>query len=430
MNFPEYHLCDWKGFLSFVCLSLLAGYACGESLSWDDCVKEALKGNPDLVSAAETIKQSEAGVTISRSKRLPEISSTLSGGRSEVDEAGADNSYSYGISAKQLVFDGGKTSSDVKRSREQLMATKFKYDVTSSNVRRNLRMVFIDLLRSQRQVTIMEDILNRRRQSTKLIRLRYEGGREHKGSLLTAEAKEAQSEFDLAQARRNVDMAQSNLRELLGRPAGAGTDLLTVQGKFETAPVDKTKPDFVKLAENTPLVRELMTQSNVARLGVKSAKAEFYPGVYASADASRSASDWPPDKDQWSVGLSMSLPLFEGGSRVADVRRANSVVRQAEADEKSTFLNAAAALQVKWISMQNAIERVRVKEKFLDAARERAKIAEGQYSASLIVFDSWIIIEDEFVQADQALIEAQAAALTAEAEWVYSKGGTLENESK
>jgi len=70
-----------------------------------------------------------------------------------------------------------------------------------------------------------------------------------------------------------------------------------------------------------------------------------------------------------------------------------------------------------------------VREKFLEASRERAKISEGQYSAGLLGFDSWIIIEDDFVAADQALIEAQAGALAAEAEWVNAKGGTLENES-
>lgn len=409
---------------------MLSGYAAGEELAWSACVQEALKSNPDLVSAAESIRQSEAGVAIARSKRLPQVDSSLSSGRSGADGSGTGDSYSYGVSARQLLFDGGKTKTDTTISKTQLQATEFKYDVTSAGVRRNLRLAFVDLLKAQRQVIISSDILTRRKQSTKLIRLRYEGGREHKGSLLTAEAKEAQAEFDLAQARRDVEMTQSNLRELLGRPAEAGKEEIVVQGKFETVSVDRMKPDFVKIAGSTPLVKELMAQSSVAMLGVKSAKAGFYPGVYASADAGRSASEWPPDNDQWSVGLSMSLPLFEGGSRMADVDRANSVVRQAEADRRSAFLNAAATLQVKWINMQNAVERVRVREKFLEAAKERARIAEGQYAASLVIFDNWIIIEDDYVLADQALLESQAGALTAEAEWIYAKGGTLENESK
>ena len=416
-------------FLSAI-LFLFSGHVQGESLTWLDCVGEALKNNPDLVSASESVRQSEASVAANRSKMFPSLSGSLSGERSGGDESDMSDSFAYGVSARQLLYDGGKSLSDTRSSSERLSASRFRYDVTSAGVRLSLRSAFVDLLKAQRQVTIAEDILSRRKQSTKLIRLSYEGGREHRGSLMTAEAKEAQAEFDLAQARRNVEMAQSKLRELLGRPALSGMDDLAVKGRFEPSVQEKDKPDFVKLAESTPLVNELISQSNAARLGVKSSKADFYPSVYASAGASRSASDWPPEKDQWNAGVSMSLPIFEGGSRVADVSRAKSVARQAESDEKGGRLSASAVLREKWIRMQNAIEKISVREKFLDASRERARISEVQYSSGLLGFDSWIIIEDDFVLAEQSFLDAQAGALTAEAEWVNAKGGTLENESK
>jgi len=426
--------CRGKQYLvSALCITLYTAIqvcSAEEPLVWTDCVKESLTNNPDLVSAVESVRQGESRVRVAKSGLLPNISSSLSGDRSGSDQAGTDNSFSVGVNAKQLLYDGGKTSLNKDSAQEQLNAAKFKYDVTSANVRRGVRLAFIDLLKAQRQVTITEDILARRKQSTRLIRLRYEGGREHKGSLMTAEAKEAQAEFDHIQAGRNVAMAQSTLAELLGRRLDKGIFGLSVKGDLVPSSIDVEQPDFWGIAESTPLVRELWAQSNIAKLGVKSAKAEFYPGIYANAAASRNSSDWPPDQDQWSVGMSMSFPLFEGGSRVAELDRVKSVLRQADSDLKSGLLSAASTLQVRWISMRNASDRVKVREKFLDAARERARIAEGQYSASLIVFDSWIIIEDDFVLSDQSLLEAQAAALIAEAEWVQAKGGTLENEVK
>jgi len=419
--------------IAALCVALyvdLPLYSADKALTWDDCVRESLTNNPDLVSAVESVRQGEAKVRLAGSGLKPNISSSLSGDRSGSDQAGTDNSFSIGVNAKQLVYDGGKTSLNKDSAGEQLNASKIKYEVTSANVRRGVRLAFIDLLKSQRQVTITDDILVRRKQSTRLIRLRYEGGREHKGSLMTAEAKEAQAEFDHMQARRNVAMAQSNLAELLGRRLGKGIADLSVDGNLVPSEIDREQPDFWGMAETTPLVRELWSQSNIARLGVKSAKAEFYPGIYANAGASRNSSEWPPEQDQWSVGLSMSFPLFEGGSRVAELDRARSVLRQSDSELRSGLLSAASTLQVRWISMRNAVDRVKIREKFLAAARERARIAEGQYSASLIVFDSWIIIEDDFVLADQSLLEAQAAALIAETEWVQAKGGTLENEVK
>jgi len=76
----------------------------------------------------------------------------------------------------------------------------------------------------------------------------------------------------------------------------------------------------------------LISKSNVAKYSAKSAKGGYYPTVSASAGAGKSASEWPPDEDSWSIGVSMSLPLFEGGSRVAEVSRANAALRQANAD--------------------------------------------------------------------------------------------------
>jgi outer membrane protein TolC len=408
---------------------LFPGMSRSETVSWADCVKEARKNNPDIMSALEGVKQDEAVVVSTRSRLLPEIGSSLSGGRSGREGAGSEDGYSVGLSAKQLVFDGGKAFNDTRRSKEQLETTKYRYEFTSSTVRMQLRLAFISLLKAQRQVTIMEDILKRRQQTTRLIRRRYEGGKEHRGSLMTAEAKEAQSGFDVMQAKRNVELAGSNLAELLGRLPSAHAADLAADGKFEVSEAPASRPDFESLAEGTPSVKQLISKSNVAKYSAKSAKGGYYPTVSASAGAGKSASEWPPDEDSWSIGVSMSLPLFEGGSRVAEVSRANAALRQANADEKGGRNSAVATLHAKWIALQNAVERIKVREKFLEASRERAKISEGQYSAGLLGFDSWIIIEDDFVAADQALIEAQAGALAAEAEWVNAKGGTLENES-
>lgn len=431
MNLLKCLRCGYS-FLVQVCAGVVALAACGasgETLNWGDCVKEALKGNQELVSASESVRQAEAGVAASRGRLMPEVKASAGAGRGGRDGSGTDNSFSYGVSASQLVYDAGKTSSDTRRLEEQLQALRFRYDLASAGVRRNLRLAFSELLKARRQVTLTEGILARRKQSTRLIRLRYEGGREHKGSLLTAEAKEAQSEFELSQANRNVAAAQSNLRRLLGRPPGSQDDIVAGAG-CDVANVDVGAPDFAGIAESTPLVRALLAEQVAARYGVKSAKADFFPSVYADAGASRSESDWPPKEDQWSAGLSVSLPLFDGWSRNADLDRARSAVRQAEAGARGAVQDAAAQLQARWIGLRNAVGRVGVREKFLVAARERAKIAQGQYSASIIGFDSWIIIEDEFVQAEQALLEAQAASLVAEAEWIQAKGGTLENDAK
>ena len=84
------------------------------------------------------------------------------------------------------------------------------------------------------------------------------------------------------------------------------------------------------------------------------------------------------------------------------------------------------ALEQTWAALQDSVGTVGVQKKFLDAAEERAKISEAQYSLGLIQFDNWTIIEDDLVNAKKTFLNAQANALLAEANWIQAKGETLE----
>ena len=72
------------------------------------------------------------------------------------------------------------------------------------------------------------------------------------------------------------------------------------------------------------------------------------------------------------------------------------------------------------------MDKVQVQKKFLEAAEERANIAQAQYSSGLILFDNWIIIEDNLVQVRKSFLDTQADALVTEANWIQAKGGMLD----
>ena len=126
------------------------------------------------------------------------------------------------------------------------------------------------------------------------------------------------------------------------------------------------------------------------------------------------------------MGLSLSVPIFEGGLRAAQVSQAKAQYRQAEADERDAKDGAVVSLEQTWAALRDAVETVGVQKKSLDAAQERSQIAEAQYSTGFINFDNWIIIENDLVSAKKSYLQAQANALLAEANWVQAKGETLE----
>jgi outer membrane protein TolC len=410
--------------LSFLCL-IITGARAEDTLTWEDCVKEAQKNHPDLISSREALNQTKANKAITTSNLLPQISSSLSEKTSRTTSATQTDTYSYSVTGEQLLFDGLKTPYDIASASEDVKSAQYNYEVISSNVRLRLRTAFVELLKAQEFLSIAEDIAKRRKQNVELVKLRYEAGREHMGSLLTAQANLAQAEFEVAQAKRNISVAQRKLTKELGR---SSLTPLEVAGDFKIEYSNRLKPDFEYLTDNTPLLKELIAKKQAAGFELKSAKADFFPQVYANASAGKTASDWPPDKNQWSVGLSLSLPIFEGGSRIAQVSKAKSALNQAQADERSGRDGVILTLEETWTDLQEAIDEVSVEEKFLQATRERAKISQAQYSTGLTSFDDWTIIEDELVRTKKSFLDAQANALDAQAYWIQAKGGTLEYE--
>ncbi len=185
-------------------------------------------------------------------------------------------------------------------------------------------------------------------------------------------------------------------------------------------------PDFEKLAEEVPLLRQLIAQKEAARFGLHAAYADFFPQVYVNGNLGNSNTDAFPARNYWSAGLSMSLPIFDGGSRFAALSRAKAVLGQAIGDERSGRDEVILILADTWINLKNAAENVAVRRKFLEATEERAKIAKTEYAIGLMSFDNWIIIENDLVSAKKNYVSAEAGALIAEAAWIQARGGTLD----
>ena len=199
-----------------------------------------------------------------------------------------------------------------------------------------------------------------------------------------------------------------------------------MSGGFRIQYLDRERPDFENLTEYHPFLLGISAQREAARLGIKSARADFIPQVYVDANAGRIGSEWPPDEDEWSVGVGLSFPLFRGGRRIGEVSRNKALFKQAQADEQSSRDSIILSLEDTWTRLQDAIDRVKVQRKFLAAAEERAKITEAQYSTGLNSFDNWTIIEDDLVRAKKSFLDAQANALYAEANWNQAKGENIE----
>ncbi|MDD5136001.1 MAG: TolC family protein [Candidatus Omnitrophica bacterium] len=412
-----------------------------EMLAWEDCVIEAKRQHPDLAAAFEKVKQNKAAKEVTRSAVLPQVTGnasestdknadlststggTVSAGSTSSRRNPSKTTYEYDLAGKQLLFDGFKTSYDLSAAERSIYSSRYNYDVVSSNIRVNLRTAFAYLLSAQELLRVTAEIEGRRKQNFELVKLRYEGGREHRGSLLTSQADMAQATYEVNQARRNIYLSQRRLTRQLGR--SSFTPMLA-NGALEIKNAERIRPDFEKLSDEVPLLKQLIVQKEAAKFGVKSAYAGLYPSIYADGSIGNTNVDAFPDKNQWSIGTSLTFPFFDGGKTIASISKAKAVLGQADEDERSGRDGVIFTLSNTWTTMQDTFENVEVQREYLIATEERARIARAEYSIGLMSYDNWIIIENNLVSIKKSFVNAQTSALIAEANWIQAKGGTLD----
>ncbi len=404
-----------------------------EMLKWEDCVRIASEKNPDLISAKEKINQLKASEGISRSSLLPQVDATANYNKSKTDSddipasAQTSESYSYGITGKQLLFDSAKNIYDLKISKSKLEAMNYNYKIVSATLRRNLRYAFVQLLSAQKFLNISRDILKIRENNYNLVNIRYKAGLENSGSLYTAEANLAQARAEIAQAERAIILAQRNLAKNMGLEKFFS---YTALGELKTNGLYKQKPDIETLARSNPELKEIIHERMAAEFNLRSANLDYSPRIYGVVSATRGDNKWPPETAEYSAGVQMSFNIFQGGKSHYQVSQAEAELKQMFADERSTMNTVLYYLDQAWTNLQDNMDSVEVQAKFLNAAEERARIADAQYSIGTILFDNWNIIQDVLVSTKKNYLNAATNALLSEADWIQAQGGTLNYDKK
>lgn len=423
-----------KIFLSLF-LIFLTAFLSAELLEWENAREITISNNYTLQTAREKVKEAKLKETIANSRRLPQIDSSLSAQKSgsatdksdtgPFDKENIRDSQSLSISGRQLIFDGAKTKYNLAAAQTALKETELAYLVSESNVRLNLRRNFCNLQQAQELLTLSQEIAQRRQQQYELVKLRYEAGLEHRGSLLTAEANLAKALLDIKQATRAIDFNQRTLANTMGITINSQ---LTTTGDLSVKTIVLEIPDFQKLLATTPFLQELALQIDQARYNLGVAKAAYLPQVYGNGSLSKGfnqTNDNSTESDNWSLGVNLSYPLFDGANRKATKESAEIQLHQAKINEKNTSNSLLLTLQETWLNLLNRIDDIDLQEKYLAAASARSTIAEAQYSSGLITFDNWTIIEDALVSTQKSYLNARINALLAESNWIQAKGGTL-----
>jgi multidrug efflux system outer membrane protein len=279
------------------------------------------------------------------------------------------------------------------------------------------------------EIATVTGTVDLRKEQVRLVRSRFEGGIGSELDVSRAETELATTEAEaasLAQRRNELENAIAIL-------AGANP------GEFKLRALDDAnikwnpQPPIVPagmpadLLERRPDVAEAERQlaSANARIGV--AKAAFFPvltltgsGGYVSADVD-SLFKW--DGRTWSLGPSLSLPIFAGGRNRANYKRSQASFEEAVAHYRQQVLVAFGEVENSLAAIRHLVDQAAAQQRAVANARRAAELATDRYRSGIVSYLEVVDASRDALQADRANAQLAGQRLIAAVQLIKALGG-------
>ena len=388
------------------------------ALIWEASVEEATAGNPELRAARANLAAAGHTATAAHSGNLPQLSAGAGYSNNSGSATATGTNYSASLSLSQNLFSGFQDSARIEQGAANLTQAEASLATAKAKLSQELKSTFAGLQFAQDNVTLTEKIVRRLEENLRLVELRFEGGRENKGSFLLTRATLAQARYEYFQAQQAQASAQAQFARVLGRAEPGG---LQVIGSVPVI-VPGMAPDFRELVQQSPDLLLARAQERSAVADVTLARSGFYPSVDLTGSVAREGQDWTPDKDRRTVGLNLTIPLFSGGKDYYTTKSAASTLEAVASSKDNVEHQLLVRLKQAHAGYVESAEKLKVDQAFLEAAFTRAEIARSRYNNGLMSFEDWDRIENDLIQRQKTFLQSQRDRVTAEAAWEQVQG--------
>ena len=392
-------------------------------MTWNEILILAEKENTSLKTARQELEAAQMNEGVAMKGYLPtlrgNVSATRTGSRSGAGaivsngvlinssaSSSITDNYVAALNLNQNIFNGLR---DQERLHQAEWRSKNKYWTlvrAKSDLSYNLKEAFANLQYAQEYVELTDDIIGRRESNYKLVSLRYENGRENKGSVLLSEAYLEQARFDNIQARDSLIVARRKLFSLVNRD---GFDEYQVKGEVPLPAIGYSEDVIVNLATETPDYNQAFTLEQVADKEIDIARGSFFPSLDLTGNVTRQDQSFFPNnqRERWSVALTLTVPIFDGMGDYSTLKAATFTKYAADATKRTTYLNLIPQIKLAQNTARQSDIKLKVDTKFRDATSTRAEISRAKYNNGLLTFEDWDIIESDLIQKQITYLQSK-----------------------
>ncbi len=391
-------------------------------------LSEGMRENRTLMASASRIEQSEEYRKIIRSQLLPSLYGSLRVSKRNVEEFPSFDTVfttaSATLDARYKLDSWGEELQQYRSVKLSGKATESDHLNTELRISINMASLYFDAIYAKNQLEIL---LNQKANSEKMMELtksRYESGVASGYVVLQQQQQLATIEAAIPPAK----MQQKNTIQFL-----SAITFISVE-KLEKI-IPHSFPD-VSNASLSNLSTSFRYDIKSAKLREESAKASFtktklsiVPSIDLTGSIGYSFSDpiLPTDvaewNDTWTLGASITLPIYTGGAIVAGLKEARASYNTSVANTEQVEKDAERSLKNAIVQENSFTEQLKAYERMLSASKNLYEESLKQYKLGLITYSDVLVSQNSYHQSQITHLGSKKNLLNSRLTVIEAVGG-------
>lgn len=381
-----------------------------------DALVAAYKGNPTLTGTRAQLRSTDEQAAIARAGGRPTL------GASAGFTQGLDNyrqfssfnqQFTAGAQLSVPLYQGGRVRNAVKAADARVDSGRQSLRSTEGQVLVDTVTAYMDVLRDRAIVGLNENNVKVLQTNLEATSDQFQAGTLTRTDVAQSQARLEDGRAQLASARATLTNSEENYRRVVGVSADA-------LEQPPALPVLPTGPDQAEdtAIGNNPDIAAAAAAVKAAHFDVQTARASRMPTITAQANnnyarytqgATNTFTNGAAqvEGDSTSVGVSLNLPLYQGGLPSAQIRQAQDLeqvaMEQQTATERLVVANARAAFS-SYVATQEVIKS---SEEALKANTLALEGVQAEQSAGLRQVLDVLNAEQEKLSSQVTLVSAQ-----------------------
>lgn len=374
-------------------VSLVSQAGAQDSLSADAAVERALASSFALQQADEIRQAAQARVTQSESGYYPVIAVTADYTRvAPIQELAFPgfgsfvlspaNNYDAHVSLLQTVYDFGKRKAGVAVSESGVRSAADARRALRTSITVQTLRAFYAVILLERSVQVQDQQIRALDEHLLMTQRRVESGSATDFDALSTTVRVAQAQSQRVDLQRSLTDQQVTMRRLLGLPWDAP---VSPSGVFLEQPVRESIDSLLaRAARGRPDLVTASDQLETARLQAEAAALGDMPSLRLHA-AYGLRNGFEPNlnaiRGNWSAGVTMDLPVFNGYQTSSRREEAEASLRAADQHWKDLHRSAEAEVRQAYAAVQSAHDKIEVTNLQLTQAERAVENARVRYQS-------------------------------------------------